>query len=111
MSKQIVIGYWKNKNDTWNDSYDGQILSLPVENSATINQSDIIQRLKHKMENGFMVGYRGFSHCRLCGIKNGTRELEIIIDNTKYSIPEGYLHYLEHHNVAVDPLLFEILGV
>jgi hypothetical protein len=59
------------------------------------------------MDSGYMTSYRGSSTCRLCGKQNGYRELEIIRGDTKYRIPEGYLHYLEDHYVGYDPRLLE----
>lgn len=61
------------------------------------------------MSNGYWQQYRGWSNCRLCGKQNGSKELEIIRGDTKYRIPEGYLHYLEDHHVGYDPRLLELL--
>lgn len=46
------------------------------------------------------VAYRGFSKCRVCGCPNGSEEY-IVAWNKKgiYTIPSGYLHYLESHSV------------
>lgn len=107
-SNNKYIGYWK-LFDKDEPDYDGQPLTFPVENSATHDQTEIIARLKLAMETGHIVQYRGWSTCRLCGKRNGIGELEIIQGRIKYSIPEGYLHYLEDHNVGVDPTLLDLI--
>ena len=108
---ETYIGYWARKDDRNHlaEVYNGQVLTLPVENSATEDQTNIIARLRYAYASGHMVGYRGWSICRICDKHNGTQELEIIVGRMKYGIPEGYIHYLEDHNVAVDPKLKEII--
>ena len=39
--------------------------------------------------------YRGWSNCRLCAKANGNGEYEF----NGWRWPEGYIHYLEGHNV------------
>jgi hypothetical protein len=115
----VYIGYWKieYKNEFYKEKYgdttqtdpSGKELFFPMENSATKDQSEIISKLKTAMQSGHMIGYRGWSNCRICEKKNGTKELKIQIGDTQYRIPQGYVHYLEDHNVAVDPILEKIL--
>lgn len=111
--KIVYIGYWKytkfHLENTPQIERNGQELTWPVENSATVDQSKIITKLKGAMKSGHMLGYRGWSNCRICKKNNGTKELQIQKDNIQYRIPVGYVHYLEDHNVAVDPLLEKIL--
>lgn len=57
-----------------------------------------------------LVSYRGWSNCRICNCKNGTRELEIRKDDKLYVIPEGYLHYLIDHKVGIDKKLVELFN-
>lgn len=44
--------------------------------------------------------YAGFSHCRLCSLKNNGNG-EYVINNgfKSYIVPDGYLHYLQDHGV------------
>lgn len=100
MSKDITIGYW---------AYRGEEGPSPVADTALPDQAEVIARLKAAMDRGYWEHYRGWSNCRLCGKPNGTRELEIISGDTKYKIPEGYLHYLEDHHVGYDPRLLDAL--
>lgn len=102
MSKQKIIGYWKeNNNNINNKKYEFyKNLKLPIENSATENQVEIIKLLEQKekdidTDNDFYLGY---SICRICNKKNGCCEYF----DEYYRWPEGYIHYLKEHNVAID---------
>lgn len=44
--------------------------------------------------------YRGYSPCRICEISNGCREYTF----GSFRWPQGYIHYLDKHNVQPDPL-------
>lgn len=46
-------------------------------------------------EHPTVQAYRGWSSCRICGCRNGNKELTY----GGYTWPEGYLHYVEQHNV------------
>jgi hypothetical protein len=85
-----------------------KVLTNPIENSATEDQTQLIELLK----NAFLAtdtvrhNFRGHSYCRICGnTRNGYSEFEF----GNFSVPEGYLHYLRDHNVAIDPDLKEYL--
>lgn len=44
--------------------------------------------------------YLGYSECRMCDKSlNGCGEYEFVLDGIKYIFPEGYLHYVDKHNV------------
>jgi hypothetical protein len=101
MSKDITIGYWK--------SHLHEDLPIPLPDTACADQAEVIAKLKALMSGGYWQQYRGWSNCRLCGKQNGSKELEIIRGDTKYRIPEGYVHYLEDHRVGYDLRLLELL--
>jgi len=44
---------------------------------------------------GHVIGYRGFSVCRICGCANGSLEFR----RYGWVWPEGFRHYIEVHNV------------
>lgn len=89
----IPIGFWAE------DSSDTRY-PRPTPNSAVKDQSELIAKLKNFMETDEnYIQYKGSSTCRLCGKNNGSREHKF----GGYVIPSGYIHYLEQHNVAVDP--------
>lgn len=108
--KEVYIGYWRNEQHPE--------FPMPQPDTAKADQGLVITRLEKAMASGRMkamasgrmISYRGWSVCRLCGKRNGSRELEIIVGNTKYRIPEGYVHYLEQHSVGYDPKLLKALG-
>jgi hypothetical protein len=101
MSNDIKIGYWASEFE--------EDLPLPVADTAKPDQAEVIEKLRGLMNTGYLASYRGSSKCRLCGQFNGSKELEIIRGSTKYRIPEGYIHYLEIHNVGYDDRLLEVV--
>ncbi len=108
--KYVDIGYWrytKNKDNA------DDPLPWPIENSIDDINEQV--RIILKLQRAFaldksVVHYRGWSNCRLCGIHNGTTELQIVKDDMMYRIPQGYLHYLIVHNVKADPKVLEALN-
>jgi hypothetical protein len=109
----FVIGHWKEDIDETLDWYQGQeYANLPIENSATNDQTEEIRalnRLEQKLgQRGVDMipgdkykrnGYMGSSECRICGIRNGSHEYVF----ESWVWPEGYSHYLTEHNVAIHP--------
>lgn len=83
------IGFWKGC---------GKWTQVPVPNSATIDQKEIIKKIKYVQKFAQKTAYRGLSPCRICQCYNGCEEYAI----DGFVWPSGYLHYLEDHNVAVD---------
>jgi hypothetical protein len=102
----ITIGYWRRAQ-----SPDSTALPWPIENSVEdgTRQDAIVQSLIKAFASSKLTSYRGSSVCRLCGIRNGSKELQVTSDGFIYRIPEGYLHYLTHHRVGADPRLLAIL--
>jgi hypothetical protein len=110
MSKQKIIGYWKENNNIYyinNKEYEFyKNLKLPIENSAKENQVEIIKLLEQKqkdIDTGTDIDsdidiYFGDSICRICNKKNGCCEYY----DEYYRWPGGYIHYLKEHNVAID---------
>lgn len=87
-------GYWRSSEDEKNSD-----LPWPRP-SDTKCSSDFIDKLKYVLSHSVEgKRYRGYSNCRLCGGLNGTREYLPMINEVRYVVPEGYLHYLEDHNV------------
>lgn len=90
---------------------DGNLLPWPEANSVenVAEQTEIVARLEHTMATEPMIQFKGMSMCRLCGIINGTTELQINHKGVAYYIPEGYVHYLKTHSVKADSRLLQIL--
>lgn len=51
------------------------------------------------------VQYKGYSWCRVCDKDNGSAEFYF----GDYCWPQGYSHYIQEHNVAVDPDFFDFI--
>ena len=45
------------------------------------------------------VSYRGFSHCRLCGCRNGSQSFRLDV----WEWPSGFRHYVADHEVRPTP--------
>jgi hypothetical protein len=83
-------GFWKNK--------DNPNLPFPIANNEKwIGQDEFVEKLKEIEKSLSKTDYRGWSTCRLCKIKtmNGIGEYRCNI----WLWPEGFLHYVEKHNV------------
>lgn len=114
--KEIIIGYWRITEDQTELShpYAKKLLEFPfpIENSLkkenAFLQEKVLTLLKKELENSRKVFYRGYSNCRICNKLNGSAEFDIVVENTKFIIPEGYLHYIEDHNVEIDFRLLKL---
>jgi hypothetical protein len=49
-----------------------------------------------KLNDFQTISYRGFSSCRWCGNRAGSREWNIL---GKYILPQGVIHYMEEHGI------------
>ena len=94
-SNTKYVGFWKSTDGNPNDKF----TEMPIENSATYDQTSIIKKIRKLEKKAHCEHYRGYSQCRLCDkYNNGSKEYSIGC----FVWPEGYIHYLEEHNVAVD---------
>lgn len=50
-----------------------------------------------------VVEYKGYSACRVCGLRNGSMEYRLTMGDTTFVWPEGYIHYIRDHGVRPDP--------
>lgn len=46
-----------------------------------------------------VVGYMGYSTCRICNCENGCEDYIITQNNIQYTFPCGYFHYIIEHGV------------
>ncbi len=88
-------GFWKASNDPlvnampWeHDTAWPEATDVPVSEDV-LRKLDVAERLA-KVEE-----FLGWSRCRLCGIRNGSRELSL----HGWTWPCGYRHYLQVHDV------------
>ena len=107
------VGFWKKVSVESSESC-GQFNVLfsknafdkyPVENSNTHNNTSSIEKLKKIEQASSAVYYYGCSTCRICGEDNGCGEYTY----NDFVWPEGYMHYLEEHNVKMDEEFEEFL--
>src|SRR5262245_54921819 len=96
-SEPTAVGYWSR-------SPDDTALPYPQTNAAAWQrQAQFVARLQaieqgvRERRHGKLIGYRGFSMCRLCGIPNGSEE--VVWGGFRW--PSGLLHYVEAHNVRL----------
>lgn len=91
-------GYWK---IFYNDEF-----PMPIENSFKPEDKEVflpklkwvesqIMMKKNPITNAFYMRFLGYSPCRCCGENNGTGEYYY----QGWAWPDGYMHYLEAHNV------------
>ncbi len=72
--------------------------SSPIKN---INSKDILDKLKLIQKKYAGIKHKiGFSICRICYNNNKCNEFYL----DYFVWPAGYIHYLEDHNVLIDPL-------
>lgn len=95
-------GYWALTNGV----VEGSVNKMPWEENYPWPESrttkcnyELITRLKNIFIKAPQESYFGFSKCRFCHKENGCSEYLLIKENIKYIVPDGYLHYLEEHNV------------
>lgn len=55
-----------------------------------------------RLENLYLIKFKGFSRCRICNCPNGSYTLYL----NGYAFPNGYFHYIIKHNIEV-PLEFQ----
>lgn len=99
--KIIYIGYWNNSANQYPE-YPLPIAQKPYDNK------EVVSMIKFIFEKAHPQYCKGMSPCRLCSSTNGSSEYQVTFKNTKYVIPEGYLHYIKEHFVEPDPLIKEI---
>lgn len=100
--KQIYIGHWNNKHNQYPE------FPMPVVGEKKDSEANIA-KVKEIIDRSQVAYCKGWSTCRCCGKSNGTAEYKFKASkNTFFIIPEGYVHYLEEHNVQVDPQILAL---
>ena len=87
------VGFWK--------SYDEPDLPMP-EPEQKLRIPDKGKFYKNlffiQQQKASVDLYKGYSLCRICGERNGSREYRY----RGFIWPEGYIHYIKDHNVRPD---------
>lgn len=88
-------GFWANPESTFKSA---RYSKLPVPRTLALEwegKEEFLKELISVEERCRVEFYRGSSHCRICGIHNGSAENYW----SGWTWPSGYRHYIEHHNV------------
>ena len=84
-----------NREGYWWSKYEPK-LPKPISNlKPWKGKTEFLKRLRVIEKSTTKNHYKGFSRCRICNKVNGTKEH--VIENWNW--PEGFLHYVEEHNV------------
>lgn len=105
--KTKVFGYWRPSVDSLVD------LPFPIAASEDFpNKKEIMNKLDLVEAKTPTMGFMGFSVSRLTGERVGNKEFFFYNkeNNTLYSWPEGYRHYL-NHNVPPDQDFIDFLNM
>lgn len=84
--KNKIEGYWYDK---YNPQY-----PKPIPQKTKCDQ-EFISKLKSLEERAAIICYRGSSNCRICNIRNGSKEYMY----GGWNWPSGYMHYITEHNI------------
>lgn len=103
MSSLVHVGFWaKHKASCENVMpWEKVYRNFPIANSAIMDQRHLIQCLAVAESKANVVDYFGPSSCRKYGSK------EFTLGDFKW--PQGYVHYLRDHNVAIDSAFADFL--
>jgi len=102
------IGFWS--IDPFNFTSD---LPFPIQNTSNLNSTqktfilDQFKKVESKSKSEF---YLGFSICRICEKPNGNIEYTYNNGTKDFIFPQGYKHYLEDHDVEIDPEFLDELN-
>ena len=94
-SQRKHVGFWASDpteatdNLPWPQSRE----ELPLD-EATL---DFLDKLAQIENDSNVIGYKGYSWCRICKKDNGSKEYF----TDQYIWPQGYAHYVREHNVEV----------
>lgn len=112
MSKDFItvfVGYWKSISEP--------SLPTPIPNgwNTPNGKKGFLKWLKEFIKNHCQTEfcYHGWSHCRICGARNGTSEYKLrVVTNDRLifmHIPEGFIHYVRDHDVKPNMDFFTAL--
>lgn len=109
MNDTVTVGFWRKSINEPSD------LPFPKQNNANYVEefaekfsllNDEIRNYRSndgvKLKNLHLLQFKGWSHCRICNCKNGSRTVVL----NGYKFPSGYFHYVNDHRIEV-PLDFQ----
>lgn len=89
--KPMREGFWRSEAEP--------DLPEPVVDMEWADRDRFIERLGQLEAQAKSVSFRGFSTCRICGCRNGSKTLKL----GAWEWPSGYMHYVREHGVRPSP--------
>lgn len=92
------VGFWKPVPASWGIYEGSGEMDLPAVETSVDPTWDASEReivLSYVRGGKTASQYRGWSDCRMCGVRNGSADLT----DDSYVWPEGFAHYIEKHAV------------
>lgn len=88
-----------------------ELYTLPFPKSQDTQCSpEFISKLKMILDTqATSTEFFGSAPCRLCPQSTGNKEYYLVKYDVRYTIPAGYFHYLEEHNVHPTNQFIEFL--
>lgn len=83
------VGFWQ--------SQDEPDLPMPVPSTDNLKHDDREKLCNYIRTAEVVARYKGSSTCRLCGVTNGSTSQS----DGKYIWPNGLIHYVYEHHVAL----------
>ena len=88
-------GFWR-QYERRNDKDDYARYPWPMATDiAWLGKREFLIALRALEQTAMKIRYKGHSSCRICGKSNGSVEHKA----NGWLWPEGYIHYVEEHNV------------
>lgn len=103
---QVAIGYWRGKDQRSMEL----VFPMPIADSGIDRDIDRHKTLADIEQYATVIGFRGFSRCRICGCVNGSQEyiFQPLSNGAVYRWPKGLMHYFNAHKIAVPDELHEL---
>ncbi len=86
-------GFWRSS------SHADESLPWPEPDAEWPQRAAFLDMLDRAEAEAQSVSYRGFSHCRLCGCRNGSQSFRLDV----WEWPAGFRHYVAEHKVRPSP--------
>jgi hypothetical protein len=87
-------GFWRSSSSQAEEN-----LPWPQPEAKWPERADFLDALDRAEVEAQRVSYRGFSHCRVCGCRNGTQSFRLDV----WEWPSGFRHYVADHDVRPSP--------
>jgi len=86
-------GFWRSS------AHADENLPWPQPDARWLQRAAFLEILDRAESEAQRVSYRGFSHCRVCGCRNGSQSFRLDV----WEWPSGFRHYVADHEVRPTP--------